>query len=106
MISEENREIQKLLSLIGLARKAGKLTVGTEAVCDAIRGGKVKLVIASAEASDNTKKRISNCAEYYGVCAEYVAVSPDMLGKAIGKTATACVSIDDETFVKLITSNL
>ena len=25
MISEENREIQKLLSLIGLARKAGKL---------------------------------------------------------------------------------
>ena len=99
MISEENREIQKLLSLIGLARKAGKLTVGTE-------GGKVKLVIASAEASDNTKKRISNCAEYYGVCAEYVAVSPDMLGKAIGKTATACVSIDDENFVKLITSNL
>ena len=60
MISEENREIQKLLSLIGLARKAGKLTVGTEAVCDSIRGGKVKLVIASAEASDNTKKRISN----------------------------------------------
>ena len=104
MISEENREIQKLLSLIGLARKAGKLTVGTEAVCDS--GGKVKLGIASAEASDNTKKRISNCAEYYGVCAEYVAVSLDMLGKAIGKTATACVSIDDENFVKLITSNL
>ena len=35
-----------------------------------------------------------------------LAVSPDMLGKAIGKTATACVSIDDENFVKLITSNL
>lgn len=106
MIGKENKEVMKLLSLIGLARKAGKLTVGTEAVCDAVRCGKAKLVLASAEASDNTKKRISNCAQYYGVRAEYVAVSPDMLGKAIGKTATACVSTDDDNFVKLITGNL
>ena len=106
MIDGENRKTAKLLSLIGLARKAGKLTIGTETVCDGVRSGSIKLVIASEKSSDNTKKRISNCAEYYGVCAEYVAVSPDMLGKAIGKTATACVSIDDENFVKLITSNL
>lgn len=80
MISEENREIQKLLSLIGLARKAGKLTVGTEAVCDAIRGGKVKLVIASAEASDNTKNAYQtvrnitafapNTLRYHRICSE------------------------------------
>ena len=106
MIDGENRKTAKLLSLIGLARKAGKLTIGTETVCDGVRSGSIKLVIASEKSSDNTKKRISNCAEYDGVCAEYVAVSPDMLGKAIGKTATACVSIDDENFVKLITSNL
>ena len=106
MISEENREIQKLLSLIGLARKAGKLTVGTEAVCDSIRGGKVKLVIASAEASDNTKKRISNCTAYYGVRIEYTGATPDELGTAIGKGATACVGIGDENFIKLIAGNL
>ena len=64
MIDGENRKTAKLLSLIGLARKAGKVTLGTEMVCDAVRGGSVKLVIASEKSSDNTKKRISNCAQY------------------------------------------
>lgn len=106
MIDGENRKTAKLLSLIGLARKAGKITVGTEMVCDAVRSGSVKLVIASNESSDNTKKRISNCALHYGIRLEYIDATPDKLGRAIGKTATACVGIGDENFIKLITGNL
>lgn len=106
MIDGENRKTAKLLSLIGLARKAGKVTLGTEMVCDAVRDGSVKLVIASEKSSDNTKKRISNCAQYYGARLEYTDATPDEIGRAIGKRATACVGIGDENFIKLITGNL
>ena len=106
MVDGENRNTAKLLSLIGLARKAGKITIGTEMVCDAVRSGDVKLVIASENSSDNTKKRISNCVLHYVVRLEYIAATPDELGRAIGKPATACVGIGDENFIKLISANL
>ena len=106
MIDGENRKTAKLLSLIGLARKAGKLTIGTETVCDGVRSGSIKLVIASEKSSDNTKKRISNCTAYYGIRIEYTGATPDELGTAIGKGATACVGIGDENFIKLIAGNL
>lgn len=97
---------EKLLSSLGLTKKAGKLIIGTEAVCDAVRSHKISMIIVSDTASENTKKRISNCAAYYKARIEYINVTPDDLGAAIGKTATACVGVADENFNKLIESNL
>lgn len=94
------------MSSLGLARKAGKLTPGTDAVCDAIRSHRVSLVLVSTSASDNTKKRISNCATFYKIPIEYVDASPDEIGAAIGKTAAACVGVADENFKILIIGNL
>ena len=96
----------KLLSSIGLAKKAGKLTIGTEAVCDEVRAHNIKLVVASGLASDNTKKRITDCAKFYRTKTVFISVTPDALGAAIGKTATACVGIADDNFIKLIERNL
>ena len=89
MVDGENRNTAKLLSLIGLARKAGKITIGTEMVCDAVRSGDVKLVIASENSSDNTKKRISNCVLHYVVRLEYIAATPDELGRQICPSGAA-----------------
>lgn len=96
----------KLLSSIGMARKAGRLTIGTEAVCDEVRAHRIKLVIASGASSDNTKKRISDCTAFYRTRTVFIDASPEELGTAIGKTATACVGIADENFIKLIERNL
>ena len=76
-----------MLLRIGLGKKAGKIVFGTDAVCDAIREGKMLLVLIASDASENSKKRITNCASYYKVKTE----TPDglttaTLGTSIGRS--------------------
>ena len=87
--------MNKLLGMLGLARRAGKLAIGTEAVLDGIRSKKAKTVYICNDASDNTKKKFCDSCKYYGI--EYCILSVRMteLSSAIGKmgnTAAVCVS--------------
>ena len=47
---------KKILNLLGLATKAGKIASGEFAAEKAVKSGKAHLVIVSEEASDNTRK--------------------------------------------------
>lgn len=51
---------QKILNLIGLATKAGKIGSGEFMTEKSVKSGKASLVIVSEEASDNTKKMFAN----------------------------------------------
>lgn len=97
---------EQLLFTIGLARKAGKVSVGTEMVCDDIRKKKIRLVIYAEDVSANTEKRISDCCTYYKVFCKKSAISKEMLGTAIGKSFAACIGITDENLSELIKRNL
>ena len=97
---------EQLLFTIGLARKAGKVSVGTEMVCDDIRKKKVRLVIYAEDVSANTEKRICDCCTYYKVFCKKSAISKEMLGAAIGKSFAACIGITDENLSELIKRNL
>ncbi len=103
-----NNEADKkqLLFRIGLARRAGKLLVGTEMVCDGIRNGKVRIVVSAADNSDNTKKRISDCCSFYKIPLFISDVDKETLGHAIGKTHAACVGVADDNLSELISRNL
>ena len=46
----------KILSLVGLAMKAGKVVSGEFSTEKAVKEGKASLVIVAEDASDNTKK--------------------------------------------------
>ena len=102
----EDKNIKQLLFSIGLARKAGKLISGTDFVCDGIRKSKVFLVVCSGDVSENTKKKISDCCAYYRVPLHFADVSKEMLGKAIGKSFSACVGITDQNLSELISRNI
>ena len=52
----ENFHNKKLLGLIGLAEKAGKLVCGTDATIQDIERHKVEIVIIATDSSDKTKK--------------------------------------------------
>ena len=54
----------KVLSLIGLSMKAGKIASGEFATEKAVKTGKAYLVVVAAEASDNTRKKFRNMCEY------------------------------------------
>lgn len=87
----------KLLSLLGLAQKAGKLVSGEQAVEIAVRGGKAKLLIMAADCSANTKKSYTNMAAYYNVPL-YETLTREDLGACIGKHHRAAIVVTDAGF--------
>ena len=56
---------EKIYSLLGLCQKAGKLVSGEFAVEKAVKGGNAKIVIISADASENTAKKFRDKCVYY-----------------------------------------
>lgn len=87
----------KILSLISLATKAGKVVSGEFAVEKSIKERKVKLVIVSDEASNRSKKNYSDMCSFYNVPI-YFYGSKDELGRFTGKEFRVSVGILDDGF--------
>ena len=99
---------EKTLRALGLCRKAGKLIVGTDAVCAALAGGqKPCAVCAAADNSENTGKKLRDKCGFYGVKLIWLPVSGERLAHAIGKNARcAAVAVTDENLCGLVVSTL
>ncbi|HOR85566.1 MAG TPA: ribosomal L7Ae/L30e/S12e/Gadd45 family protein [Bacillota bacterium] len=97
--------MNKAYSIISLANKAGKLITGEDAVRNSIRGGKIKLAIISEDASDNTRKRIENTADFYKV-PFIVWGAKEEFGNSIGKSSRSVLGITDENFCENLKKNL
>ena len=78
-------------SMLGIAKRAGVLTLGTDGVLSSIAAGSAKFVLLDALASDNTKKKFHDSCAFYGV--ELYETAPDRLGYAIGKPGRMCAAI-------------
>ena len=92
---------QRLLNLISLCKKAGKLAAGEENCEKAIQKGLAKIVFLATDASDNTKKKFNNKAAYYDVPI-YTLFTKEVLGNSIGMQGRATIVITDEGFAKKI----
>ena len=79
--------------LIGLCRAAGGVTVGFDAVLNEVRSGRAKFVLIASDASDRTRKQLSDKCKYYHVtCFEGAYTSAglaEMLGRRSGCVAAA-----------------
>jgi len=85
---------QKAYSFLGLCMKAGKVTSGEVGVLQCITSSKAKLVIISLDASDNTKKEMTDKCKYHGI--PYVEFGQKkLLGIAIGKSERSSLAITD-----------
>lgn len=91
----------KFLSLLGMARRSGKLSTGHDAVISSVVKNKAKLVVVSAEGSDRLKKEITHACSYGGknIPVLFTSYSTSELSQAIGIKA-AVISLDDEGFAK------
>ena len=96
---------ERILGIIGLARRAGKLAVGEAAVKDAIRRSRAQLVIISEDASENTKKSVKNSCAFYNI--DYVEAG-NMIetGRFAGVRAAAAVSLNDYNFAKAVSDKI
>lgn len=94
---------EKFYGLLGLASRARKLISGEELVIQEVRKGKAKCVILASDASEGTKKKITDKCRYYHV-PMIQADERAQLGAAIGKEQRVVVAICDSGFAKKIMS--
>ena len=88
---------RRLLSMLGLCRRAGALCSGGFSCERAVRAGKARLVIVCVDAARNTKKRFSQKAFYYGVPYRET-LTKETLGRAIGMDERSVAVVTDANF--------
>ena len=89
----------RLLSLLGLCRRAGKMALGCDPVREAISESKAYLVLAAADLSANTLKKVKAAAEERGVKLLTLRRSKEEMSFSLGKVC-GVVAINDEGFAK------
>lgn len=92
---------EKLLTLLGFCRKAGRLSVGTQAVTDLIKKQVFALVIISADISAKTEKELRFAAAKGKAVVERVDFTTEQISHAIGVCA-GIVATADEGFCKAL----
>ena len=87
--------MDKALSCMALARKAGRIELGEEPVGAATRAGKASLVIVAQDASDHTWRRAKSFVAGTAQQCVRAPYSKDELGMAIGRTSLAIAAFTD-----------
>ena len=84
-------EKEAFYSMLGIAMRAGALTLGTDGVLKVIASGSAAFVLVDESASENTKKKFRDSCAFYG--AELFETAQDRLGFAIGKPGRMCAAV-------------
>lgn len=95
----------KFLSSLGLARRAGKLAVGAEAVLSAIRRREAALVFCASDISEKSLKKLRTSTEYYKIPLRQVDHTMAELSDAVGVThSVGACAVYHSTIVNLFKS--
>ena len=94
-----------LKGLFGLCRRAGKMSLGHDAVVTSIKKRKAYLAITCSDASERLKREIMDECSFDGRNIKYIDASFEMAELALCISSKArVISIDDQGFAeKLIT---
>ena len=95
----------KILSILGLATRAGRVKSGEFSTEQAVKGFQAELVLVAEDASDNTKKMFRSMCSFYQVPL-FIHGTKEALGGAIGKEFRASVAVCDPGFADLLTKRL
>ncbi len=95
----------ELRGLLGLCRKAGKLSLGHDASVTAIKQKKTYLAVTCSDASDRLKKEIADECSFNNRNVKYIDAPFDMkeLSFAIG-TRAGVFTVDDSGFAEKLYS--
>lgn len=91
------------LNFLGLAMRAGKVKSGESVILNEIKKKRLSLVLIANDASDNTKKTLTNKCKSYQI--PYRIVSNRFeLGDSVGKEVRVNIGITDQGFAKKLIS--
>lgn len=94
----------KALGLLGIARRAGRLSLGHDAAKSAVLAGRARLCLISADASDRLEREFSRMTQgEKSIPLRRVRYTMEQLHHAIG-ARTGVLTVDDDGFAeKLLT---
>lgn len=94
----------KFMSLLGMCRRAGKLSCGHDAAVDSIRSKTAKLCILTGDSSERLKKEMQFKVEHFCNDIPIVEIEKTMdeTGHAVG-LKSAVLTVNDAGFAKSLT---
>ena len=97
--------INKILGILGISAKAGKIVSGTDIVLEKMEKKKIKLVIVASDSAERTIKNFKFFCEKYKVpIIIYGTIEEN--SKAIGKVNKAVIGVQDENLAEAIKNKI
>lgn len=94
---------EKIMTLLGFASKAGKLSFGMSAAVDAVKAKKARLLIVSSDVSPKSLKEINFYGEKYDLPVKVLGEDMQRLSLAVGRKC-GILSVNDEGFASSVSS--
>ena len=91
----------RVCGLLGLARRAGKISFGTEACMQDIQKNKIKVLIIATDAAERTKMSFNKICNSKKIPI-FEILNIDEISSAIGQSNKAVIGIRDVNFSKEI----
>lgn len=92
----------KALGLLGLMRRAHAVEPGTDSACDAVRDGKAKLLLLSADVSDSARRKAENVSNGRRVLVQSVHYTRAELASAFGLADCSMAAVTDIGFANAL----
>jgi len=89
--------LSKVINFVGLAHRAGKVSIGADRCFPAIRGRSAALVFLAADAGANTAKKVRDKSAFYHIplCQR---LDRNQLGQACGHSQVVVMTVNDTGF--------
>lgn len=98
--------IEQSLSMLGLAKKAGRVEIGEEPVGAAARAKKARVILVAQDAGASSQRRAFSFAEQGACLCLTVPADKDALGRALGRTSVAMCAVTEIGFAGAVVKKL
>jgi ribosomal protein L7Ae-like RNA K-turn-binding protein len=105
MARAKRMKIEEIRGLLGLARRAGRLSIGSRETRVGLRRGEIRLVLLAGDSSPRDRERLARVAAEESVPARVVG-SRASLGEAIGRDGVAVVGVRDPNMAEALEARL
>ena len=98
--------MEHILSMIGLAKKAGRVEIGEEPVGSAARSRHARVILVASDAAAGSVRRAYAFAQTGACLCLTIPADKDALGRALGRSSCAMVAVTDVGFADAIVKKL
>ena len=98
--------MERILSMIGLAKKAGLVEIGEEPVGSAARAKHARVILVAGDAAASSVRRAYSFAQSGSCLCLTIDATKDQLGSALGRTSVAMAAVTDIGFAEALVKKL